>query len=173
MNVFAKNKSISQIHRALPEDYFHIARIYNSYISKGSTTLESRIFSVSDIANWCKEMGDREGLFVIKQDSIVLGWGKLKQYNERPGYCFSGETSVYIDLNWQGMGLGSELKLFLMHLAKSWSYHHLVSRILMNNKASIQYNLKLGYETVGIQKEVGYQMGNWVDLVIMQYIFKE
>ena len=72
MNVFAKNKSIRQIHRAIPEDYFHIARIYNSYISKGSTTLESRLFSVSDMANWYKETGEREGLFVIKQDFYKL-----------------------------------------------------------------------------------------------------
>ena len=48
---------------------------------------------------------------------------------------------------------------------------HLVAKIWARNEVSVSYNLKLGYEIVGVQRKIGFVNGEWVDVVIMQYVF--
>lgn len=64
------------------------------------------------------------------------------------------------------------MKKQLIEECKAMDYHHLVAKIFATNKASIQYNLNLGYTIVGYQKEVGFKNGQWMDIAIMQYIIK-
>ena len=39
---------------------------------------------------------------------------------------------------------------------------------MATNTAAIEYNRRLGYETVGIQKRIGKVDGRYVDVCIMQ-----
>ena len=68
------------------------------------------------------------------------------------------------------MGLGTRMKLSLIDKCREFGYHHLVAKIFSTNKASIEYNRKLGYEVVGTQREVGNIDGKWLDVTIMQLI---
>ena len=43
----------------------------------------------------------------------------------------------------------------------------------MNNVASIEYNKRLGYEVVGVQKEIGIIDCRWQDVVIMQLVLDD
>ena len=48
------------------------------------------------------------------------------------------------------------------------SIHHLKARIVAGNDASIDFHLRLGYEVVGTQKEVGQMDDQWLDVVLLQ-----
>ena len=43
---------------------------------------------------------------------------------------------------------------------------------MARNKVSIHYNQKLGYELVGIQKQIGFTDGEWVDVAILHLVFE-
>jgi len=155
-----------------PENYAAIADIYNEYIRQGGQTMEEQLHTAENIAGWVNAFGERERLLVLKKDNRILGWGIIKKYSPRAGYRFACETAIYLRPEERRKGYGSLMKKQLIEECRELDYHHLVAKIFVSNEASIAYNLKLGYEIVGQQKEIGFKNGEWVDIVIMQYIIK-
>jgi len=62
------------------------------------------------------------------------------------------------------------MKKWIIEKCKELGYHHLVAKIFASNKASIEYNRKLGYEIVGTQNKIGFVDGEWQDVTIMQLL---
>ncbi|MBL7791284.1 MAG: N-acetyltransferase [Saprospiraceae bacterium] len=161
------------IEPACHEDYQAISAIYNEYILQGDTTMEEDLFDADRIQRWVSGFHDREKLFVLKNNEhFVIGWGVIKRFSDRAGYRTTCETSVYLTKRECGKGYGTIIKKHIFEECQKMGYHHLVARVLASNKASIAYNIRLGYEIAGIQKEVGIKNGQWEDVVLMQYIFK-
>ena len=64
------------------------------------------------------------------------------------------------------------MKKFVIAQCEALQYKHLVARIFATNTASIAYNEKLGYTVVGRQNQIGYKNGQWLDMIIMQYVIE-
>lgn len=156
-----------------PEDYEGIAEIYNEHIQLGQSTMDQSPKKAKDIEGWVEKFHDRERLFVLKKNQRLIGWSIIKRYSDREGYNTTCETAIYLKSTETRKGYGSLMKKEMLKLCKSLGYHHLVAKVLSVNTASIEYNKRLGYEIVGTQKEIGKINGKWIDVVIMQYLFKE
>ncbi len=161
-----------QIVEAQPPDFEAIATIYNEYILRGNSTLEEEIHRAEHIGQWVEKFNEWERLYVLKREESIIGWGIIKRYSDRAGYRFAAETAVFLAETELRKGYGSKMKQFLIEASKALGYHHLVAKIFASNEASMEYNRKLGYELVGIQKEIGYKNGKWQDIAIMQYVIK-
>lgn len=165
---------------ATPRDATAIAEIYNESIRAGGSCLEEALYSPEDIKNMMASFHERETILLLLSaeplaDGTIaageaLGWGVIKRYSERLGYRFTCETAVYLRRGLVGMGLGTRIKRAQMERCRRYRYHHMVAKILSSNTASIEYNKRLGYDIVGVQKEVGYQNGCWQDVTIMQRV---
>ena len=62
------------------------------------------------------------------------------------------------------------MKKWIIKKCKELGYNHLVAKIFSSNIASIEYNMKLGYEVVGTQNKIGYVDGEWQDVTILQFL---
>jgi L-amino acid N-acyltransferase YncA len=151
-------------------DFQAIADIYNEYIELGNATMEESRYDARRIKEWVARFNDRERLYAVRKASRTIGWGIIKRYSDREGYRFACETAIYLTQSQLKKGYGSALKRFLIEECKALDYHHLVAKVFATNTASIEYNLKLGYTIVGRQNEIGFRNGQWLDIVIMQYI---
>ncbi len=158
------------ISTAKQSDYARIASIYNEYIKRGTSTMEERLHDKEDIEKWVKKFSNRERLYVMKKNDVIIGWGIIKKYSDREGYRFAAETAVYLTESELGKGYGSSMKRYLISEARKMNYRHLVAKIFAENEGSIQYNIKLGYTKVGTQKEIGFKNGEWQDIVILQLL---
>jgi phosphinothricin acetyltransferase len=162
----------TNIREAVKSDYQKIADIYNEYITLGTSNMEETLKTEADIAGWTKKFHDREKLYVYTQHNIVIGWGIIKRYSDREGYRFACETAVYFTKTELGKGYGTLMKKFVIAQCKQLQYKHLVAKVFATNTASIAYNEKLGYTIVGRQHQIGYRNGQWLDMIIMQYIIE-
>ena len=160
-----------KIRKATNKDCEKMANIYNQYLGKATMDLFPK--TENDYIEFLKNLDEREAYYVIQLAEKIIGWGCIKKYSPKAGYKFTAETSCFLDRNWLRKGYGTKLKTFLMQKAKALDYRHLTAKIFANNKASIQYNLKLGYRIVGIQHKVGFVNGLWKDVTIMEYFFEE
>ncbi|MEM9820721.1 MAG: N-acetyltransferase family protein [Bacteroidota bacterium] len=160
----------TQIEEARPEHFGSIAEIYNEYIRLGNATMEEILKVEADIASWVKKFNDREKLYVLSKSGTCIGWGIIKRYSDRAGYRFTCETAVYLTFSECKKGYGTLMKKHLINTCKALEYRHLVAKIFASNKASIEYNLRLGYTVVGTQREIGFRNGQWQDVVIMQLL---
>ena len=153
---------------ATSDDYARIAQIYNEHIESNLTTMVERYYTAADIKNWVDQFNDREQLYVVSIDGQLIGWGIIKRYSDRAGYRYAAETSVFLAEQATGKGIGTRFKQYIINQCRAMNYHHLVAKIFNSNRRSIAYNLALGYEIVGVQKEVGFKNGQWEDICIMR-----
>ena len=150
-----------------------VADIYNETILAGDATMTRSEKQAADILAWLAGFDERECMLVLELDGQPCGWGNIRRYGNREGYGTTGETAVYLRRSLRRRGLGTMLKLRIIERCREYGYHHLVAKIFADNAASISYNLALGYEMVGIQREVGWLDGHWQDVAILQLILDE
>lgn len=168
-----------RIRDASQKDAAAIAKIYNESIAVGDATMDGVDKTAGDIQSWLDGFSKRETILVLVEpvdDALseqVVGWGIIKRYSDRFGYRFCCETAVYLRRDQVGRGLGTRMKKALIERCKAYGYHHLVAKIFADNQASIQYNLRLGYEMVGTQREIGWKNGQWQDVTILQLILSD
>jgi phosphinothricin acetyltransferase len=156
------------IRDAVIQDMGAIAHIHNSYLGTATLDLETRDPHFFEQLLFQKD--DREKFLVLTLNDMVIGYGRLMKYSYKLGYQYAGETSVFLHPAYVSRGYGHQLKKHLIILAKELKYHHLIARIMADNHVSIKYNKQLGYSLVGIQREIGYHNGRWVDVAVMQLI---
>lgn len=150
-----------------------IADIYNESIRAADCTMDRECMIAEHFVNMVNNFNDRETIFVLEKGDSIIGWGIIKRYSDRAGYRVACETAVYIMREHCGKGYGTMIKKALIERCKKYQYHHLVAKIWAQNKASIKYNKKLGYEIVGKQKQIGFVNGKWIDIVIMQLVLND
>jgi L-amino acid N-acyltransferase YncA len=158
------------IRDATPSDAADIAAIYSESVARGDATMDEAPWSAAHVTGLMAKHGDREGFIVLEQAGVVLGWGVFKRYSPRSGYRFAGETAAYLRRTQTGRGYGSRIKRALIERCRQAGYHHLVARVFADNAVSVVYNQRLGYEVVGIQRQIGFRGGQWVDVMILQLL---
>lgn len=152
------------------EDAPGVCEIYNEHIRAGRSTMDREEKSLKEIQNWFQDFNDRELVVLLEEGDYLIGWGIIKRYSDRLGYAKACETAVYLRPEELRKGYGSKIKQWIIDKCRDLEYHHLVAKIFSVNKASIEYNLKIGYELVGTQREIGYVDGQWQDVTILQLI---
>jgi phosphinothricin acetyltransferase len=155
---------------ATADDATLIAAIYNESIRAGDSTMDEVSWTAEEVLRQMAAFNEREGYLLHKDEGQVLGWGVIKRYSDRSGYRFTCETALYLRRNLTGQGYGTALQEALIERCRQWGYHHVVTRIWADNLSSLALHQKLGFKLVGVQKEVGFKQGRWIDVAIMQML---
>jgi L-amino acid N-acyltransferase YncA len=166
-------KGSLRVRDATASDAAAIAAIHNASIRAGDSTMDESLKEPRDVRQLLETRADGEALLVLEEAGRVVGWGIVRRYSARAGYRFAGETSVFLCRDCTGRGLGRRLQAALMDRCRQLGYHHLVAKVFANNIASIKMHAQLGYELVGVQREIGFKQGRWQDVAILQCVLGE
>jgi phosphinothricin acetyltransferase len=144
-----------------------IRGIYNRAIGTVATfDLEPR--SLDEQQQWLAQRSGAHVVLVADDGGPLVGFASLSPYRDRPAYRTTVENSVYVDEGYQGRGVGRQLMSELIETARDHGFHSMIARIVSSNAASIALHRGLGFELVGVEKEVGRKLGRWLDVVVMQ-----
>ena len=165
MDIIVKDYQLSE---ATSKECASVAAIYNQYL--GKATMDTQEKEAAYFEHWLMQKSANEELWTLVEGDEVRAWGIIKRYSDRLGYMKSVETSVYCHKDHRNKGLGSYLKRHLISRCRELGYHHLLARIFSDNEHSINYNLRLGYSIVGVQKEIGWINGAYKDVTIRQML---
>jgi L-amino acid N-acyltransferase YncA len=99
---------------------------------------------------------------------VILGFGSLSAFRDRPGYAATAENSVYVDQRQRGKGVGRALLAELLELAAAHGFHSVIARVAGHNEVSIGLHQAAGFELVGVEREVGRKHRQWLDVVELQ-----
>jgi phosphinothricin acetyltransferase len=143
--------------------------IYNRAIESGTNTFDMTPRSLSDQLEWILEhSGAYPALVALSEDDLVVGFGSLSPYRPRPAYSTTVENSVYVHDDFQRRGIGRAILEELVHLAEAHGFHAIMARIAGGNEASVVLHQRCGFETIGIEREVGRKFAHWLDIVCME-----
>lgn len=158
------------IRDATPDDLAVINDIYNFYVLTSTATFDIEPLPLEERRRWYEEHGEHYPVVVAEAGGEVIGWCSLSSFRTRPAYRWTAEDSVYIADAWRGRGIGRLLLAEVMGRAKTLGYHAVIARIGDSaNIASCELHRNMGFELVGIEREVGYKFARWLDVVVMQW----
>lgn len=154
------------IRDAVVADAPEMAAIYAESIARRDATLDA---TPPPAEAYARLLADPRHPTVVAVDAgQVVGWSRVKPWSDRAGYVTAGEVSIFVTASHFRRGLGRRLYGALFARAAAAGYHHLAARVFADHTASIALHRAMGFEPVGIQREVGRLDGRWVDVALMQ-----
>ena len=162
-----------KIREACLKDLKGITEIYNHEIVNGVATFDTETKTVEEQKKWFKEHGSKNPIIVAENDKEIVGFASLSRYSTRCAYSDTAEISLYVKEEHQGKGVGKQLMKEIVKKGEKADLHAIVARITEENKVSIHLHESVGFEHVGVLKEVGYKFGKRLDVYLMEKIYKK
>mgnify|MGYP005846353955 CR=1 FL=1 len=156
------------IRDATEEDLSAIVAIYNESIPGGKATADLKPVTVASRRDWFREFDpDRRPCWVAEDEGRVVGCVYLRSfYAGRPAYDQTAEISTYLAADYQGRGLGTELKKRMIAACPRLGVENLLSFYFDHNEASRHVNEKLGFRDAAHLAEIAEVFGKKRGLVI-------
>lgn len=155
---------------ARPADFDAIARIYAHYVENALATFEEVAPAVDEMrARHASITGAGLPYLVAELEGTVVGYTYATAYRARSAYRHTIEDSVYIADGFNGRGVGLALLSALIARCETGPWRQMIAVIgNSGNAGSIALHARLGFEHVGVLRNVGFKHGRWVDTVLMQ-----
>ena len=145
--------------------------IYNEAIANTTATFDTEPKTIEDRLQWFNAHDEKHPVIVAVINDAVIGWATLSKWSDRSAYDSTAEVSVYVHHDHRDQGIGKRLLEVLTLEGEKLGLHSLISRITQGNEKSIYLHERLGFENVGVLKEVGKKFGNYLDVHILQKVF--
>jgi L-amino acid N-acyltransferase YncA len=163
--------NVVDVRLATPDDAPAIRTIYNVEVESHTSTFDLVPRTLEQQRAWLDE---RSGAFsavvatLRSEPEVVVGFAALSTYKERAAYRTTVENSVYVSREHGGLGIGTALMLHVIDVARESGFHSIVARIEASSEASRGLHASVGFELVGVEREVGRKFNRWLDVAIMQ-----
>ena len=147
-----------------------ILEIYNREVLETTATFDLVPRTLEQQQAW---LAARSGAFaaIVAVDAAtrrVVGFASLSPYKERAAYNTTVENSVYVHRDFGGRGVGKALMLHLVEVARESGFHSIIARIEAGGTASRALHASVGFELVGVEREVGRKFRRWLSVAVMQ-----
>jgi L-amino acid N-acyltransferase YncA len=101
---------------------------------------------------------------VAERDGKVVGYAYGGTHRTRTAYQWTVEVSAYVDRSLHRSGIGRELYGALFERLRQRGFRLLVAGITLPNDASVGIHEAMGFERVGVYKNIGWKAGQWWDV---------
>jgi phosphinothricin acetyltransferase len=153
------------IRNADPErDAAACAAIYAPSVEASATSFEERAPDAAAMAARIAAYSATHPWLVAEDGGEVVGYAYACPFQMRPAYRWSASVSVYVAVDRVGQGLGRALYMELLDRLRRQGFRNACAGITLPNAASVGLHESLGFEPVGINREVGWKHGAWRDV---------
>jgi L-amino acid N-acyltransferase YncA len=159
------------IRPATSDDAPAIQAIYAHHVLTGTGTFEIDPPDLADISARMAKVAARGWPWLVSVDEggAVNGYAYAGPFRERAAYDATVEDSIYIAPSAIGQGIGRALLIAVLDACTRAGAKEMLAVIGdSDNQASIGLHRALGFEDVGILRNVGVKFGRTLDVVILQ-----
>ncbi|MGI8801024.1 MAG: GNAT family N-acetyltransferase [Solirubrobacteraceae bacterium] len=141
------------------------AALYAPAVEGGATSFEeppapdaaamsARIADVSRTHPW----------LVIEDGGRVVAYACGSPHRARGAYRWAADVAIYIDAGHRRRGAGRRIYLALFELMRRQGLWVACAGIALPNEASVGLHEAVGFEPVGIYRNIGWKAGAWRDV---------
>jgi L-amino acid N-acyltransferase YncA len=159
------------IRKAELKDLPAITDIYNEAILHTTATFDTQTKTVDEQKIWFAKHGEKYPIIVAQEGEKIIGWASMSQWSDRCAYAATAEASLYVKEGYQGKGVGRQLSVAMLKAGKDAGLHTAIIRIAGDNEVSIKLAESLGFQHIGVMREVGQKFDKLLDVYMMQIIF--
>jgi L-amino acid N-acyltransferase YncA len=163
------------IRAAREDDAGALLAIYAPYVTGTAITFEYEVPSLDEFRARIRGTIERYPYLVAENSGKIVGYAYAGAFHARAAYDWAVETSIYVDKNHQGHGLGRSLyraledalcRQHIINLNACIAYTE--GEDIHLTDASVKFHERLGYRMAGRFTKCGYKFGKWYDIVWME-----
>jgi phosphinothricin acetyltransferase len=140
------------------------AAIYTPHVEGSPVSFEERAPDAAEMAARIDRYGASHVWLVAEREGEVVGYAYATAFNERPAYRWSTSVSVYVAEDARSRGHGRALYSALFDRLRERGFRMACAGITLPNEASEGLHQTLGFELVGVNREIGWKQGAWRDV---------
>ncbi len=164
-----------RIRTACKADARALLVIYAPYVEGTAITFEYEIPGEDEFAGRVENTLKKYPYLVAECAGEIVGYAYAGSFHSRAAYGWGVETSIYVDKNKKGCGIGGKLHQALedvlreqgiLNLNACIAYPAVEDEYLTKN--SVYFHEHLGYRMVGEFEKCGYKFKRWYNMVWME-----
>lgn len=140
------------------------AAIYAPHVEGSPVSFEERAPDAAELAARIERYGAGHAWLVAEREGEVVGYAYATAFNERPAYRWSTNVSVYVAEGARGQGVGRAIYAALFERLRERGFRMACAGITLPNEASVGLHESLGFERIGVTREIGWKQGAWRDV---------
>lgn len=157
------------IRPAAPADCAAIAAIWNPLIRDTAVTFTTVEKTPEGLAATLPEKAAAGHAFLVAEAGVeILGFATYGPFRVGPGYARTMEHTIILAPRARGQGLGRALMARLEAGAQAAGVNSLIAGVSGANPDGRAFHAAIGYQVVAVLPQVGWKLGRWHDLVLMQ-----
>ena len=156
------------IRLATAEDAAQILAIYAPIVRDTIISFELEPPDVDDMRQRIVNYTRQYPWLVCDRDGEIAGYAYASLYRARKAYQWSTEVSAYTHESYRRRGVGRALYESLFVILKRQGYVNAYGGVALPNAGSVGLHLAMGFEPIGVYKQVGYKHGGWHDVAWYQ-----
>jgi L-amino acid N-acyltransferase YncA len=154
-----------KIRTATPEDGAAVAAIYAPIVAQTSISFETEPPDAQEMRSRIeKTLASLPWLVAEDAAGTVCGYAYASKHRERAAYQWSVDTTVYVREDMHGRGVGRALYGRLLPLLAELGYFQAFAGIALPNTGSVGLHEAVGFEAIGVYRNVGFKNGEWRDV---------
>ncbi len=152
------------IRPAAAADAAAIRAIYAPIVERTAVSFEEETPSVEAMARRISATQETYPFLVAEYRGLVEGYAYGSQLRPRAAYRWSVEVTAYVAEQVRGGGFGKALYGELLAALAKGGFHMAFAGIALPNPASVAFHEAMGFEAIGVYREVGFKLGRWHDV---------
>jgi phosphinothricin acetyltransferase len=137
------------------------AEIYRPIVENTWISFETEAPSATEMSRRIERTLPRFPWLVATQEDQVVGYAYAGPHRERAAYRWSADVTVYLAEPARGKGVGRRIYGALFDILRRQGLRSAFAGIALPNDASIGLHEAVGFEPIGVYRDVGHKLGAW------------
>jgi L-amino acid N-acyltransferase YncA len=149
------------------------AAIYAPYVEDTAVSFELQPPTPAQMAERMAASLRTHAWLVLEDGGRVVGYAYGATLHARAAYRWSCEVSVYVEPGRRRSGAGRALYEALFARLAERGFLRAVAGMTLPNEASSGLHRAMGFESVGVYRDIGFKLGSWHDVEMTQLTLGE
>ena len=141
-----------------------IAAIYAPSVTNNAVSFEMEPPDAAEMTRRLVATTATHPWLVCERSGDVIGYVYAGTHRARVAYQWSVDVTVYIAARAQRGGVGRALYTSLFALLRLQGFYNAYAGVTLPNAGSVGLHEAVGFQPVGVYRQVGYKFGAWHDV---------
>ena len=150
------------------EDATDVAAIYRPVVEETPISFEAEAPSHDAMRSRMVATTRERPWLVCDLDGYVAGFAYASPHRSRDAYKWSVDSSIYVGKAFRRRGVARALYTALFGVLRVQGYVNVFAGITLPNPASVALHESMGFQPIGVYRQVGYKQDAWHDVAWWQ-----